>query len=126
MLFWILAGLAVYLFTIYLPATLYLPAEGLLAHAGGRDELPPASKMAERARKALVNTQENMPIFLTLAVLAMVVEGADMGQAILGAQLFVLARAAYPILYLISIPGLRSVAYGIGLFGCVLMALAVI
>jgi len=126
MLFWILAGLIVYLATIYLPAALYLPAEGLLAHAGGRDTLPPASKLTERARKALVNTQENMPIFLTLAVLALVVEGADMDQAVLGAQLFVLARAVYPVLYLISIPGLRSVAYSVGLFGCVLMALALL
>lgn len=126
MLFWILAGLAVYLATIYLPAALYLPTEGFGTHLGGRDDQPPPSRLAARARKALANTQENMPIFLTLAILALVVEGADAARAETGAMLFVLARIAYPPLYLAAIPGLRSIAYGVGLFGCLLMALSLV
>ncbi len=126
MLFWILASLVVYLATIYLPAAMYLPTEGLLTHWAGRDNQPPASVLTERARKALVNTQENMPIFLTLALLSMVVEGTDTGLAETGAMLFVLARAAYPICYLTAIPGPRSIAYGVGLLGCIMIALAII
>ena len=82
--------------------------------------------MAERARKALVNTQENLPIFLTLALLSMIVEGANTGLAETGAMLFVLARAAYPICYLTAIPGPRSLAYGVGLLGCFMIAFALI
>jgi uncharacterized MAPEG superfamily protein len=88
--------------------------------------LPDAGIATQRARRVLVNMQENMPIFLTLGVLALIVDGADMGQAVLGAQLFVFGRVAYTAMYMISIPFTRSAAYMVGLLGCVLMALALI
>jgi len=126
MVFWILAGLAVFLLNIYLPALLYIGTVGVLRHVGSRDDLPEPGIMVLRARRALANTQENMPVFLTLAVLALVVDGADMAQAILGAQLFVFGRIAYTALYLISIPWTRSAAFGVALLGCLLMVLALI
>ena len=126
MLFWILAALAVYMATIFLPTLLYLPTEGLKTHLAGRDAQPERTVMAERARKALVNTQENLPIFLTLALLSMIVEGANTSLAETGAMLFVLGRAAYPICYLTAIPGPRSLAYGVGLLGCFMIAFALI
>jgi len=126
MLLWIIVGLAMYLAMIYLPALLFIRTEGVTTHAGSRDDLPDGGKYVGRARRALANTQENMPIFLTLGVLALVVDGADMARAIFGAQLFVFGRIAYTSLYLISIPWTRSAAYGVGLVGCVLMALALI
>lgn len=126
MLFWILAGLAVYLSNIYLPAALFVPTEGLMTHAGSRDVLPEANVMTLRARRVLANMQENMPIFLTLGVLALVVEDVNMGQALLGAQLFVFGRIAFTLTYLVSIPFTRSIAYTVGLVGCLLMALALI
>ncbi len=126
MLIWIFAGLAVYLASIYLPSMLFLPSEGMANHVGSRDDQPEPGVNVQRARRALVNTQENMPIFLTLAILALVIEGTDMAQAILGAQLFVFGRIAYTLLYLISIPWTRSVAYTVALVGCIMMALALV
>ena len=67
-----------------------------------------------------------MPIFLTFGVLALVVDGTNMPQAIFGAQLFVFARVAYTLLYLVSIPWTRSAAYTVGFVGCLMMALALI
>ena len=126
MLFWILAGLAVYLINIYLPAALYLPREGLMTHLGSRDKTPEANAITGRARRALKNLQENMPFFLTLALLAFVVPGVDVAQAQLGAEVFVIARAVYIVMYMISIPGLRSVAYGVGLVGNIIQLMALI
>lgn len=126
MLIWILFALTLHLVHIYLPAALFLPAEGLLNHGGSRDELPLPSRAVGRARRALANYQENLPIFLALAFLAYLVEGADMNGAIMGAKIFVLARAAYLPLYMISIPFTRSIAYTIGLVGNVLMLMAVL
>lgn len=126
MLFWILAGLAVLLVSIYVPAMLFLPTEGLMRHLGARDSLPDAGALTIRARRAHANLLENMPFFLTLGVLALVVEDVAMGQAILGAKLFVLGRIAYLVAYLSGIPMVRSVMYTIGLIGCVMMALALI
>ncbi len=126
MIFWILAGLGVYLLSVYLPAILYLPREGLVNHAGPRDELPEAGAYTNRARRALGNLQENLPIFLTLAILALVAPSADMAQAILGAQVFVIARLVYIPVYLISVPWTRSLAYLAGLVGNVIQLLALI
>jgi len=126
MLFWILAGLAVFLLNIYLPAALYLPTEGVSRHLGPRDTLPEPGVMAARARRSLANFQENLPFFLTLGILALIIEGADMAQAVLGAQMFVISRVVYIGLYVAGVPLLRSAAYMVGLLGCVLMALALV
>jgi len=126
MTFWILAALLLYLVNIYIPAALFLPAEGLVRHVGARDDLPPPSPLVGRARRSLANLQENMPIFLGLALLAMIVPGVDMGRAVLGAQVFVLARVVYIPMYLFGVPLLRSAAYMVGLVGCGLIAWAVI
>jgi len=124
MLIWIVTALVVYLLMIFLPGLLYIPTEGVMTHVGSRDTLPEEGKIVRRARRALVNTQENMPIFLTLAVLALVIETVDMEQAILGAKIFVFGRVAYTISYLISIPWTRSAAYSVALLGCGLMLFA--
>lgn len=115
MLFWILMVLGLYLAQIYLSASLYLPAEGLVQHAGGRDNMPERGKYAGRAERALANFKENLPFFLVPAVLAMVIDGADMAAAVLAAQVFFFARIAYTGFYVFAVPGARSIAYGIGL-----------
>ncbi len=126
MTIWLLLGLLLHLVHVYVPAAMFLPTEGLSRHMGGRDALPEAGVLVGRARRAQANWQENLPLFLTLGILAMIVPGADMAQAVLGAQIFVLARLAYLLLYLISIPFTRSVAYGAGLVGNALMVLALL
>lgn len=126
MLFWLIAGLAVFLINVFLPAALYLPSEGLLSHLGSRDKLPTAGKYVERGRRALANFQENLPFFLTFGILALVVEGANVEQAILGAQIFVFARFFYLVFYLISIPFTRSLAYTAGFIGTAIMMLALL
>lgn len=127
MLFWIIAGLGVFLVNIFLPATIFFrQSETVTSHVGPRDDDPEPGIYAARARRSLVNMQENMPFFLTLGVLALVVETVDMGQAILGAQLFVFARIAFMVLYVFGVPWLRTVAYLLGLVGCAMMAVALI
>lgn len=123
---WILLGLAVFLLNVFLPAMLFLPQIGVGTHVGPRDQLPEPNALVGRARRSLKNHQENIIVFLALALLALVVEDTNMAQAILGAQLFVVARLAYMPLYLIGVPWIRSIAYGVGLLGCALIALAVI
>lgn len=126
MVTWLLLGLVLHLAYVFTPAALFLPAEGLMRHMGSRDDLPEPGALVGRARRALANWQESLPIFATLGILALVVDGADMAQAVLGAQIFVLARAAYLVLYLISIPMTRSVAWTAAVFGLGMMALALI
>jgi uncharacterized MAPEG superfamily protein len=126
MIYWIFAALVVYVVHIYLPVLLFLPAEGFFARLGARDKMPEPSALAGRARRALVNLQENLPIFLTLAILAMIVTSTKTDLAVSGAMVFVLARAAYLPLYLISIPGLRSLAYLVSVIGLIMMIWALV
>jgi uncharacterized MAPEG superfamily protein len=123
---WILAVLILYFCQIYLSAALYLPAEGLLRHAGGRDVLPEKGKFTARADKALVNMKENLPFFLVPAVLACVLPEADKDLAVIGAKVFFFGRLAYVPAYLSGIPGPRSIAYGVALFGVLMMARALV
>ena len=126
MLTWILLAIGVLLINIYLPALLYFPSVGVARHVGSRDVLPEPGTHVLRARRALANMQENFPIFAVLAVLALVVEGTDMDQAILGAQLFVVGRAIYIPMYMISVPWTRSAAFTIAFAGQILMFLALL
>ncbi len=125
MTMWLLAGLGLYLFQIYLPTTLFLPAEGVMNHLGGRDALPEPSKWVGRSRRALANMQENLPIFATLGLLCMVVPGADSELAVQGAAVFVIARILYVPAYLLALTGVRSAFYlvALGGLGAMLVAL---
>lgn len=126
MLIWILSALALHLVHVYLPAILFLPSEGVMTHVGSRDRLPEPSFLVSRARRALANYQENLPVFLALALLTYVQPGVDMASAVLGAQIFVVARAAYLVLYLISVPFTRSIAFLVGFGGLILMLFALL
>lgn len=123
---WIFAVLALYLAQIYLSATLFLPTEGLLSHLGGRDHMPDKGKFTARADRALANLKENLPLFLVPALLTYVVPETDMATALLGAQIFFWGRLAYVPAYLFGTPGPRSIAYGVGFFGNLMMVWALI
>lgn len=123
---WLLAGLGLYLVSIYLDAAILLPSEDMMDRLKGRDKPVEPSVLAKRARRATENLKENLPIFITLGLLALIVPAADMDQAILGAQIFVLARAAYVVAYLIAVPFLRSAVYMVSLAGLAVMVLGLL
>lgn len=97
---------------------------GPVAHSGPRDNLPEPGRYRARALKAADNFAENLPVFLGLGLLALIVEGADMAQAVLGAQVFVLSRIGYIAVYLAGVPMVRSVLFMVGFIGLAMMALA--
>ena len=124
MLFWILAGMAVYIASVWLPSLFLVGQIGVLGYSKGRDQEPLGSPLHGRAVRAARNMRENFPIFLALAILALVVQGSNLGQAIFGAQLFVLSRIVYSPAYMSGVPFLRSAVYSIGFVGCIIMAFA--
>jgi uncharacterized MAPEG superfamily protein len=126
MLFWILACLVLWLVYIYTPATLNFRHDSVENLVGSRDANVPPSAMTARARRAQANFGENLPFFLTLAILALVLSPAKMDLAVMGAAVFVLARVAYLPLYLVAIPMLRSLAYGVSMVGLGMMAFALL
>jgi uncharacterized MAPEG superfamily protein len=97
------------------------PLRGVAWSAGPRDEgYPPLGKYPGRAQRALDNFKETYPAFIGLA-LALSVAGRTGGMGALGAWMWLGGRVAYLPLYLVGAPWLRSIAYGVALFGLTLM-----
>jgi uncharacterized MAPEG superfamily protein len=88
---------------------------------GNRDNLPPASAVAERADRAARNMLENLVLFVALVV---AVGGQGSSRALLGAEVFVFARLVYWPVYLAGIPVLRTAVWAVSIAGLGLLASA--
>ena len=95
---------------------------GMQAGLSNRDNLPEATPMGARAERAAHNTKEGFLLFLALALVAHAA-GLD-EQVLFGATLFFWARVVYLPLYIFGITVVRSVVWGVGVAGLVLMLLA--
>ena len=89
---------------------------------GNRDHLPDLSVIAGRLDRAKNNMLEALPLFLGLAMLALVKSG-DNGDAVTDAAVFLAARVAYVPAYVSGLPWLRSIAWLTANGGLILMAL---
>jgi uncharacterized MAPEG superfamily protein len=97
------------------------PLRGAVWNAGPRDEgQPPLGKYPGRAQRALENFKETYPAFIALA-LALSVTARTGGNGTLGAWMWFAGRIAYLPLYLLGVPWLRTLAYGVALAGLLLM-----
>lgn len=123
---WILMGVGVYLLGLFLPSLFLIPQIGLTQYAGSRDQEPEPNAVRGRAMRAHRNMLESLPLFLTFGVLSLVVPTADANAAVLGAQIFVLARLVYLPLYLMAAPFVRSGVWTVGFVGLLIMAEALI
>ncbi len=108
-----LYGLLV-IITIVIQVTLALPQLGLPYLASPRDEGRKLDGVAARALRCLENSVVAMALFAP-AVLILQARGISTGGTLLAAQIFLLARAAYVVIYLMGIPWLRTAIWGVGL-----------
>ncbi len=123
----ILLVVALFVLQTLLPAIFRHPGEPrtgkrLLLALGPRDEPLPQSTVGRRAERALANMQEAFPVFLALALLNLIV-GTAGGLALTGATVFLVARILYVPAYLSGIVGLRTLVWGAGVVGLVLLLL---
>ncbi|MEM6984916.1 MAG: MAPEG family protein [Pseudomonadota bacterium] len=112
---WILAALLVYFVQTLLPVTFRY--RGSLDSMKSRDVMPDGTPLVYRAERALVNVGEAMIVFLPLAILAQDTDGA-----VLGAQIFVLARIVYVPLYLLGVAYVRTLVWVVSLIGLGIIA----
>lgn len=95
------------------------------AVVGNRDAPPEITTIAARLDRAKNNMLEALPLFLALALLALV-KGADPSQALQGAAIFLVARIIYVPAYVSGIPMLRSLVWLVANAGLIVMALPLI
>jgi uncharacterized MAPEG superfamily protein len=94
---------------------------GLKYLAGPRDEQHVSGRIvAGRLSRALRNFLETYPAFIALA-LALVVTGNAGGIAATGAWIWLIARAAYVVVYAAGVPVLRSALWIASIVGLALM-----
>lgn len=88
---------------------------------GPRDEPRPPSMLQGRMNRIVANTIEGMVLFIPLVFIAYAT-GISTPLTQTGAVLFAAARIGFAIVYAIGIPVLRSVVWGVGLVGLLMMA----
>lgn len=120
----ILLVLALYMVQIFLQETSRFGFD-LWGIVGNRDKQPELSIVAARLDRAKNNMLEALPIFLPLALLALV-KGGDTSKVAHAASVFLIARVVYVPAYLSGIPMLRSLVWLVGVASLVMMALPLI
>ena len=99
---------------------LTLPQVGMPALLGNRDDMPPITGAADRANRAYRNMLVSLLLFTALILVA-AVAGKSNATTLLGAQLFIWARLAYAVIYVIGIPVLRTLSWFIAVIGMALI-----
>jgi uncharacterized MAPEG superfamily protein len=105
----------------FLPGRYLAEQVGAQAQMGPRDDLPKPSLQLSRARRALANLQETLPIFLVLAVLSIVL-GEQGWVSLAGAVLYLLGRIAHVVCYMRGLSPWRSYSFIVALLGILVMA----
>ena len=120
----ILLVLALYMVQIFLQETSRFGFD-LWGIVGNRDKQPEMSIVAARLDRAKNNMLEALPLFLPLALLALV-KGGDTSKVAHAASVFLIARVVYVPAYVSGIPMLRSLVWLVGVASLFMMALPLI
>jgi uncharacterized MAPEG superfamily protein len=116
---------ALLLVLIFVQATAAILAQGVPAMAGNRDDLPPPKTFQLRTKRLVDNHREGLTLFAPL-ILAAAAAHVSNGATVLGAQLFFYARLAHAILYLLGVPWVRALAWGVGIVGTIMVLTALL
>lgn len=88
--------------------------------AGNRDRMPPLTGWALRAQRAHLNMLESLVVFAVFVLVANATGRLDAMTA-LGANLFFWGRLAYALVYVLGVPWLRTLIWGVSVAGLLLI-----
>lgn len=100
-------------------------SKGLMPLANNRDDVGPAEGFHARMLRVVDNHREGLTMFAPLVLTAAVMQ-VTTPMTVLAAQLFFWARLVHAILYVLGVPFVRPLAWGVGLAGTVMMLLAIL
>ena len=99
---------------------------GVAYNMGPRDAAaPPARPITARLQRAQANLFETLPLFAA-AVLIAHVAGREGELTLWGSYAYLGARVLYVPLYAFGVPVVRSVVWGVGLLGIVMILFAIL
>ena len=105
---------------ILIQASAGILANGLMAQAGSRDELPEKAVFHARVTRLRDNMMENLLCFAAVVLVARTI-GISNDMTVLGAQLFFYARLAHAVIYLAGWPLIRPVPFAIAWAGVIMI-----
>ena len=98
---------------------------GLATLAGNREGLPEIKGWGGRAARAHRNMLENLVLFAALVLVAAVAQKTN-DMTLLGAQIFLWARVAYAVVYVIGLPWVRTGVWAVSVAGLAMIFLQLI
>ncbi len=98
---------------------------GLMPLAGARDDLPPPKAYHARMLRTVDNHREGLLMFAPLVLIAALADISNQ-WTVLGAQLFFWSRLVHAAVYMLGVPLVRPLVWGVGLAGTLMVLLAVI
>jgi len=120
----ILLVLALFVLQTLLPGRFREPAVGangeIAENLGNRDHVRPLTLVGQRAKRALENMHEALPVFLALALLNMIVDTVA-SIALTGATIFLIARVLYVGVYMAGIAVVRTLIWVVSWVGLAMM-----
>lgn len=118
--------LALALGQIALASALRTMETGLSFNMSARDgEGPPKRPLTARLQRAQANLFETLPLFAG-AVLIAHAAGIHSSQTVLGCQLYLAARVLYVPLYAAGVPVLRTLVWGVSVWGLIMLFKAIL
>ena len=104
-----------------LPYTLgFIVERGMPTMLGNRDDFAPGTGWIGRAQRAHRNMVENLVPFAALA-LSVVAANRTSAATALAVELFFYARLGHAVVYIAGIPGLRTLAFALGLVATLML-----
>jgi uncharacterized MAPEG superfamily protein len=121
----VLLVLAVFVMQTLIPGRFREPAQDgtrakLVENLGNRDHVRPLTVVGQRARRALDNMHEALPVFLALALMNMIL-GTAAGMAVTGATVFLIARIVYVAIYMSGVAVVRTLVWAVSWVGLGMM-----
>lgn len=111
---------------IFLAAALRTRETGLSYNISARDnEAPPPGRLTARLQRAQSNLFETLPLFAG-AVLIAHVANIHSSTTVLGCWLYLGARVLYVPLYAFGIPVLRTLIFGVSIWGLIMLLKALL
>lgn len=89
---------------------------GLNVLAGNRERMPPLTGWPLRAQRAHLNLLENLVVFAIFVLVANATGRLNETTA-LGANLFFWGRVAYALVYVLGVPWIRTLIWGVSVAG---------
>lgn len=116
----VVATSVILLVLLVIQGTLVPLNQGFAWGLGSRDAPKDKTALQNRFTRTVANHIEGMLLFVPLALVVVLAELSS-GLTVLGAGLYIAGRLAFAPLYLMGVPYLRSLAWGVALTGILLI-----